>query len=127
VDHAVAGCWRVGLERSDSTYVRWPFPVLLTTQATPRQREFIRLTAMVDSTYIDPGLPLMIYWAPLSPSVILLSIGDGLTGVRYQLEQVHPDTLRGAGRYYVDTPELVPQFARSITAVRIACEMSGDW
>ncbi len=79
----------------------------------------------MDSAYVEPGLPFMIDWAPVSASVILLSIGDGLTGVRYRLRQVHPDTLRGAGRYYVDTPELVPHYARSITAVRITCEGVG--
>jgi hypothetical protein len=56
---------------------------------------------------------------------MLFSIGDGLTGVEYRLEQVHSDTLWGDGRYYVDHPQIIPRKAKEITAARMSCAEVG--
>jgi hypothetical protein len=79
----------------------------------------------LDSAFVSTTHLPLLSWAPLSPSEILLWIGDGFTGIRYRLKQFHADTLRGAGRYYVDYPEIVPHHAKAVTAVRVSCEEIG--
>jgi len=122
--HSAIGCWRLGLERHDSTYLRWPALVSLDTVPTQWQKEYIDLRVAVDSGAQTSRILLM-SWAPLSSDWIAVSVGDGFSGVDFRLRLIHADTLRGGGRKFVDVVPAFPGFARSITGVRAPC--NGKW
>jgi len=122
--HGAIGCWRLGLERHDSTYLRWPALVRLDTVPTEWQKEYIDLRVAVDSG-AQASRILLMSWSPLSSTWISVSVGDGFSGIDFRLRLIHADTLRGGGRKFVDVVPAFPGFARSITGVRAPC--SGNW